>query len=76
MVRREEGRGLGVERGARLTGRRRNMGGTLAGVVYSDDESRRPGGATCRGTKGEMKRRPWATYRRGRGEETAGIEVD
>jgi hypothetical protein len=65
MVRREEGRGLGVERGAWLTGRRWNLSGTLAGVVYSDDESQRPGGANWRGEKGEMERRSRAFYRRG-----------
>jgi hypothetical protein len=42
-----------------------NLSGTLAGVVYSDDKSRRPGGANWRGTRGESERRGRAICRRG-----------
>jgi hypothetical protein len=42
-----------------------NLSGTLAGVVYSDDESRRPGGANWRGTRGESERRGRDICRRG-----------
>jgi hypothetical protein len=38
-----------------------------AAVVNSDDESRQPGGAIWRGSRGERQRGSWATYRRGRG---------
>jgi hypothetical protein len=40
---------------------------TAAAVVDSDDESRQPGGAIRRGSRGESQRGSWDTYRRGQG---------
>jgi hypothetical protein len=49
-----------------------NSSRTLADAEDSGEEFRRPSGVSCRRTKGRWARRPRASYRHGRGEETAG----
>jgi hypothetical protein len=81
-IRQEKSIRGGRERGKRFRRRKRgaglhaavNLSGTLAGVVYSNDESRRPGGANWRVTRGESERRGRAICRRGGSPVKAGIE--
>jgi hypothetical protein len=43
--------------------------------VYSDDESRQPGGGFARGRRGEIERRGRATYRHGEESKRARIKA-